>query len=482
MRRGRSGGAAEHRLLRVPWRLEALDRTAPATPGVARAERPCSQGHRDQPRRSGAKAASRSGWREREEGHALPFRDLRRVHRPALRRQPARGAARSGGPVAGWMQRIAAEFNYSETTFVVPPADPATWHRSGSSRPGRDPVRRPSPSARRWSWRLARPGAGRGRDRARGGAGPVPVRIAADGHGGAIAASSPHPWRRATAPTTPAEPVAAALGLSTADLVTDAAACPASPLAARRSSSSSWPVATPWRVPGSTPQRTCRMGGNGVFLFTREPGDARPTSARACSRPSTASPRTRPPAAPPPPRGLPGQAPGLADGWHRWRIVQGVEMGRPSLIEASAPPGRPGGRGPGRRQGRAGRRGHDRGRGRVNDTFRPSPGGPSPPPAPRAARGRCCRSCPAPSRSASSTASRRRAGPEHARDRALSRAGVRRRVAVPGAGVLGRPAAAHDPRPQRADHQPAARADGPDPRALARRLRPAQAYGRLSSS
>ena len=28
--------------------------------------------------------------------------------------------------------------------------------------------------------------------------------------------------------------------------------------------------------------------------------------------------------------------PGLADGWHGWRITQGVEMGRPSLIQARA--------------------------------------------------------------------------------------------------------------------------------------------------
>ena len=97
-------------------------------PCAARVERSRAEGYRYRPQRGRARRrASRSGAAERGGGaDALPVRDLRCLHRAALRRQPAGGAARRArGSTAAQMQAIAAEFNYSETTFVLPPADPA---------------------------------------------------------------------------------------------------------------------------------------------------------------------------------------------------------------------------------------------------------------------------------------------------------------------------------------------------------------------
>ena len=78
-------------------------------------------------------------------------------------------------------------------------------------------------------------------------------------------------------------------------------------------------------------------GGNGVFLFTREPGDGLADVRARMFAPKHGipeDPATGSAAAAF--AGFLGGRPGLADGWHRWGIAQGVEMGRPSLIEASA--------------------------------------------------------------------------------------------------------------------------------------------------
>ncbi|HEX6011462.1 MAG TPA: PhzF family phenazine biosynthesis protein, partial [Geminicoccaceae bacterium] len=236
-----------------------------------------------------------------------------------------------------WMQSIAAEFNYSETTFVVPPAEPAHRARVRIFTPKAE-----IPFAGHPTVGTALVLAWLGRTPAEGefvleeGAGSVPVRIAADGHGGAIAAEFAAPVAPSHGPTTPAEPVAAALGLSTVHLVTDAGLpCVAS-------------CGTPFLVvelAGRDALARARLdasadlpdGGNGVFLFTREPGDGLADVRARMFAPKHGipeDPATGSAAAAF--AGFLGGRPGLADGWHRWRIVQGVEMGRPSLIEASA--------------------------------------------------------------------------------------------------------------------------------------------------
>ena len=50
-----------------------------------------------------------------------PLLHLRRLHRHPLRRQPARRTAGVGRAEHGQMQQITREFNYSESTFVLPP-------------------------------------------------------------------------------------------------------------------------------------------------------------------------------------------------------------------------------------------------------------------------------------------------------------------------------------------------------------------------
>jgi trans-2,3-dihydro-3-hydroxyanthranilate isomerase len=235
------------------------------------------------------------------------------------------------------MQRIAAEFNYSETTFVLPPAEPTHLARVRIFTPKAE-----IPFAGHPTVGTALVLAWLGRVPATGelvleeGAGPVPVRVTAEGQGGAMAAEFATPVAPSHGPATPAEPVASALGLPTADLVTDAGLpCVAS-------------CGTPFLVvelAGRDALARARLdasadlpdGGNGVFLFTREAGDASANVRARMFAPKHGIPED-------PATGsaaaafaafLGGRA-GLADGWHRWRVAQGVEMGRPSLIEASA--------------------------------------------------------------------------------------------------------------------------------------------------
>jgi trans-2,3-dihydro-3-hydroxyanthranilate isomerase len=235
------------------------------------------------------------------------------------------------------MQSIAAEFNYSETTFVLPPAEPAHLARVRIFTPKAE-----IPFAGHPTVGTALVLAWHGRAPIEGevvleeGAGPVPVRIAAEGET-AVAAEFAAPVAPSHGPATSAAPVAAALGLSPADLVTDAGLpCVAS-------------CGTPFLVvelAGRAALARARLdaaadlpdGGNGVFLFTRGAGDASAADARArmfapkhgiAEDPATGSAAAAF-------AGFLGGRPGLAEGWHRWRVAQGVEMGRPSLIEASA--------------------------------------------------------------------------------------------------------------------------------------------------
>ena len=79
------------------------------------------------------------------------------------------------------------------------------------------------------------------------------------------------------------------------------------------------------------------VAAEGVFLFTRDGADAEADLRARMYAPAHGipeDPATGSAAAAL--AGFLGERPGLADGWHAWRIAQGVEMGRPSLIRARA--------------------------------------------------------------------------------------------------------------------------------------------------
>jgi trans-2,3-dihydro-3-hydroxyanthranilate isomerase len=235
------------------------------------------------------------------------------------------------------MQSIAAEFNYSETTFVLPPTEPAHLARVWIFTPKAEIPFAGHPTvgtALALAWLGHAPA--EGEIVLEEGAGPVPVRITADGQGGAVAAEFAAPVAPSHGPATPAEPIAAALGLSTADLVTDGglpcvASCGTPFLVVELASRGALARARLDAAAGLPD------GGNGVFLFIREAGDASADFRARMFAPKHGipeDPATGSAAAAF--AGFLGGRPELADGWRRWRIAQGLEMGRPSLIEASA--------------------------------------------------------------------------------------------------------------------------------------------------
>jgi trans-2,3-dihydro-3-hydroxyanthranilate isomerase len=112
------------------------------------------------------------------------------------------------------MQALAAEFNLSETTFVLPPADPANTARVRIfNRPQRDAVRRPSQRRHRLGARET--------GRATNGvlrfeeiAGLVEIEAGAD----VVTIAAPQPL--SLGPEMPAELVAGCVGLGAGDVVT----------------------------------------------------------------------------------------------------------------------------------------------------------------------------------------------------------------------------------------------------------------------
>lgn len=230
------------------------------------------------------------------------------------------------------MQLIAREFNYSETAFVLPAEDPAHLARVRIFTP-----RSELPFAGHPTVGTALVLAWLGRAPANGrivleeGAGPVPIEITED-------------VAELTAPGAPdhgspaeAGPIAAALGLDAAEVkVGGGLPCVASHgvrfLFVELASLAALEHAR--LAGGAEPDAG---GGNGIFLFTREVGDA-PADLRARmfapSHGIPEDPATGSAAAAL--AGLLGAEAGLDEGWHRWRIAQGWEMGRPSLIDARA--------------------------------------------------------------------------------------------------------------------------------------------------
>jgi trans-2,3-dihydro-3-hydroxyanthranilate isomerase len=235
------------------------------------------------------------------------------------------------------MQAIATEFNYSETTFVLPPQDPANLAAVRIFTPRGELAFAGHPTigtALVLAWQGRTPREGKFVLELKAGTVPVQVRTGQDG---GLTAEFAAPQRPRHDPALAPELVAAALGLGVGDLVSDdglpcVASCGTPFLLVEladldrlgRSRARDFPT-----LPTAT--------GGSVFLFTRngtaEPGELR-ARMYAPGHGIPEDPATGSAAAAL--AGFLGGRAGLGDGWHRWRIRQGVEMGRPSLIEAAA--------------------------------------------------------------------------------------------------------------------------------------------------
>jgi trans-2,3-dihydro-3-hydroxyanthranilate isomerase len=243
----------------------------------------------------------------------------------------------ASGLDGGRMQELAAEFNYSETAFVLPPADAANLAAVRIFTPRAELGFAGHPTvgtALALSWAGRTPPGGEFVLELKAGLVPVQVRTGGDG---AQTAEFAAPQRPRHGPPLPAEDVARALGLAPRDLVRDhgtlcVASCGTPFLIAELASLDALGRARARDVAGLP-----EAAGEGMFLFTRD-GAAESGELRARmfaplhgipEDPATGSAAAAL-------AGFLGGRAGLAEGWHRWRIHQGVEMGRPSLIQAAA--------------------------------------------------------------------------------------------------------------------------------------------------
>ncbi|MDF1585750.1 PhzF family phenazine biosynthesis protein [Marinimicrococcus flavescens] len=239
------------------------------------------------------------------------------------------------------MQAVAAEFNYSETTFVLPPEDPAgLCHVRIFTPKGEMPFAgHPTVGTALVLARLDRvprpDGEGRSRFVLEEQAGPVPVTVFRE-DGEPVRAELEAPARPSLGGAPAVEKVAAWLALDPGEIV----AGPASPRIASCGAAflvvevANLAVLGQLRPP---PADAALDGGHGVFLFSRDVGgDAADLRARmfAPAHGIAEDPATGSAAAAC--AGLLAAIAGEAEGTFSWRIAQGVEMGRPSLIETRA--------------------------------------------------------------------------------------------------------------------------------------------------
>ena len=235
------------------------------------------------------------------------------------------------------MQRLAAEFNYSETTFVLPPADPANLARVRIFTPRAEMPFAGHPTvgtalALAWLGRTPADGAFVLEEEA----GPVAVRLSTDG-AGRLGAEFTAPAAATHSPPLAHAPFARALGLAGDDLVLDGglpcvASCGAPFVVVELASRAALARASLASLAGLPEDAAV-----GVFLFTRDGADEDADLWARMFAPAHGVPED--PATGSAAAALAGflaGRPGLADGWHGWRIAQGIEMGRPSLIAARA--------------------------------------------------------------------------------------------------------------------------------------------------
>ncbi len=241
----------------------------------------------------------------------------------------------AAGLDAAAMQKIAAEFNYSETTFVLPPTDPAHLARVRIFTP-----RAEMPFAGHPTVGTALALAWLGRTPASGvfvleeQAGPVAVTLAKDDED-RLSAEFTAPAAPSHGPEIGSGAVARALGLDAGQIVTGGglpcvASCGAPFLLVELASQEALVRSALTTLVGLP-----EVAAEGVFLFTRDGADGATHLRARMYAPAHGipeDPATGSAAAAL--AGFLGSRPGLAEGWHAWRIAQGVEMGRPSMIHA----------------------------------------------------------------------------------------------------------------------------------------------------
>lgn len=241
------------------------------------------------------------------------------------------------------MQAVAAEFGFSETTFVRRPEEPGHDARVRIFTPKAEMPFAGHPTvgtALAMAWRGLVP-AGKDRIVLGENAGPVPVTFRRDGDGRAVAAEFTAPLAPTLGPTADPAAVAAALGLAADDLVTAGglprdASCGAAFLIVELVGLDALARA---RLTGATGAGFSAAAVEGLFIFTRETGGDPAADLRArmyapahgvAEDPATGSAAAAL-------GGLLATTECLGKGApRRWRIAQGVEMGRPSLIEVGA--------------------------------------------------------------------------------------------------------------------------------------------------
>jgi trans-2,3-dihydro-3-hydroxyanthranilate isomerase len=240
------------------------------------------------------------------------------------------------------MQRIAREFNYSETTFVLPPDDAAHTRKVRIFTPAAEIPFAGHPNVGT-AFVLAATGAVSGDGEIRvvfeEGAGPVPVAIRFE-HDCPVFCelTAPRPIALGAAP--PVDLTAASVGLPPDAIVTGThpprvASAGLPFLCVELRDLSALAEARVRDEPHRELMRAC--GGEGLHLYTRETGDPQ-IDLRArmyaplhgvAEDPATGSANVAL-------AGLLAACAAEPEGTFVWRIAQGVEMGRPSLLEATA--------------------------------------------------------------------------------------------------------------------------------------------------
>lgn len=235
------------------------------------------------------------------------------------------------------MQAVANEFNLSETTFVLPPDDPAHLCRLRIFTPKAELpfAGHPTVGTALVLARLGRLSERNGRAEAVLGlaAGPTPISVRfRDGR--PTSAEVLAPQRPKVGPRLETARVETALGLAPADLVADGpmpcvASCGTEFLCVELGQREALARARDFGVAG--------LGRTGIFLVTRDTGEAGVDFRARMFAPQLGvaeDPATGSAAAAL--AGLLALADDRPDVQLAWRIAQGVEMGRPSLIEARA--------------------------------------------------------------------------------------------------------------------------------------------------
>lgn len=275
--------------------------------------------------------------------------DIRYVIADVFTKQPFGGNQLAVLPDArglsdGLMQAIAREFNFSETTFVLPPEDPANTRRVRIFTPADE-----LPFA-------GHPNVGTAAALAAGGdlgATDRPLKVAFEEGAGLVrlyidARGDGAPWAELTAPQAPAvgaetdaDAVAAALGLATEDVLVDRhpprlASAGVPFVVAELGNCAALARARPTAAALEALPGVGEARGS-VFVYTRETGDGAADVRARMFAPSLGIPEDPATgAASAALAGLLGPLAGTPEGEVGITIAQGVEMGRPSLIQVTA--------------------------------------------------------------------------------------------------------------------------------------------------